>query len=102
MELKGLSNVAGAACAMVGFDSGESSFKMFVKPAPDMEIRTVGSSHYKGDIYIDLLTNWAKKVTMYELVVTEVTLPAPTGKVNSVIERDIVVRNISAAEFARR
>jgi hypothetical protein len=102
MELKGLSRVAGAACAMVGFDSGESSFKMFVKPAPDMEIRTVGSSHYKGDIYIDLLTNWVRKVTMYELVVTEVTLPAPTGKVNSVIERDIVVRNINAAEFARR
>ena len=102
MELKGLSRVAGAACAMVGFDSGESSFKMFVKPTPDTEMRTVGSSHYKGDIYIDLLTNWVKKVTMYELVVVEVTLPMPTGKVNSVIERDIIVRNVSAAEFAHR
>jgi len=102
MELKGLSRVAGAACAMVGFDSGESSFKMFVKPMPDMEIKTVGSSHYKGDIYIDLSTNWVKKVTMYELVVSEVTLPAPTGKVNSVIERDIVIRNVSAEEFSRR
>jgi hypothetical protein len=102
MELKGLSCVAGAACAMVGFDSGESSFKMFVKPMPNMEVRTVGSSHYKGDIYIDLSTNWVKKVTMYELVVAEATLPAPTGKVNSVIERDIVVRNVGAKEFARR
>ncbi len=102
MELKGLSRVARAACAMVGFDSGESSFKMFLKPAPDMEMRTVGSSHYKGDIYIDLLTNWVRKVTMYELVITEVTLPAPTGKVNAVIERDIVVRNVSAEEFERR
>jgi hypothetical protein len=102
MELKGLSRVAGAACAMVGFDSGESSFKMFVKPMPNTEIRTVGSSHYKGDIYIDLSTNWVKKVTMYELVVSEVTLPTPPGKVNSVIERDIIVRNVSAAEFARR
>ncbi|MHC4537429.1 MAG: hypothetical protein ACYS6K_26110 [Planctomycetota bacterium] len=102
MELKGLSRVDGAACAMVGFDSGESSFKMFVKPMPDMEIKTVGSSHYKGDIYIDLLTNWVRKVTMYELVVSEVTLPTPPGKVNSVIERDIVVRNVSAKEFARR
>lgn len=102
MELKGLSRVARAACAMVGFDSGESSFKMFVKPAPDMEMRVVGSSHYKGDIYIDLLTNWVKKVTMYELVVSEVTLPMPPNKVNSVIERDIVVRNVSADEFERR
>jgi hypothetical protein len=102
MELKGLSRVDAAACAMVGFDSGESSFKMIVKPMPNTEIRTVGSSHYKGDIYIDLLTNWVRKVTMYELVVSEVTLPMPPGKINSVIERDIVVRNVSAGEFARR
>ncbi len=102
MELKGLSRVDAAACAMVGFDSGESSFKMIVKPVPNMEVQTVGSSHYKGDIYIDLSTNWVRKVTMYELVVAEVTLPMPPGKMNSVIERDIVVRNVSADEFARR
>jgi hypothetical protein len=102
LEFKGLSRVAGAACAMVGFDSGESSFKMIVKPMPDMEVRTVGSSHYKGDIYIDLVTNWVKKATMDELVVTETTLPMPPGKVNAVIERNIVIRNVSAEEFARR
>jgi len=66
-----------------------------------MEIRTVGSSHYKGDIYIDLVTNWVKKVTMDELVVTETTLPMPPGKINAVIERNIVIRNVSAKEFAR-
>lgn len=102
LELKGLSMVAGAACAMVGYDSGESSFKMTIKPVPNMEFRTVGSSHYKGDIYIDLVTNWVKKVTMDELVVTEVTLPMPPGKINAVIERNIVIRNVSAEEFARR
>ncbi len=102
LELKGLSQVAGAACAMVGFDSGQSSFKMTVKPMPDMEVRTVGSSHYRGDIYIDLSTNWVKKATMDELVVAESTLPMPPGKVNTVIERNIVIRNVSAEEFARR
>jgi len=80
LELKGLSRVAGAACAMVGFDSGESSFKMTVKPMPDMEVRTVGSSHYKGDIYIDLSTNWVRKVTMDELVVAEVDFAHAAGK----------------------
>jgi len=102
LELKGLSRVAGATCAMVGFDSGESSFKMTVKPMPDMEVRTVGSSHYKGDIYIDLSTNWVKKLTMDELVVAEATLPMPPNKVNIVGERDIIIRNVSAEEFARR
>jgi hypothetical protein len=69
---------------------------------PNMEIKTVGSSHYQGDIYIDLFTNWVRKATLYELVVSEVSLPMPPNKVNSVIERDILVRNVSAAEFARR
>lgn len=102
MELKGLSRVDGAACAMVGFDSGESSYNMIVKPMPNMEVRTVGSSHYKGDIYKDLSTNWVRKVTMYELVVSETSLPMPPNKINSVIERDIVVRNVGVKEFARR
>ena len=101
LEFKGLSRVAGATCAIVSFDSGESSFKMTVKPMPDMEVRTVGSSHYKGDIYIDLATNWAKKVTMDEFVVVEATLPMAPYKVNTVGERDILIRNVSAEEFAR-
>jgi hypothetical protein len=48
LEFKGLSRVSGATCAIVGFDSGKSSFKMTVKPMPDMEVRTVGGSHYKS------------------------------------------------------
>ena len=102
LELKGFSRVAGKTCAMVGYDSGESSFKMTIKPMPNMEVKTIGSSHYKGDIYIDLATNWVKKATMDEFVVTEVTLPMPPNKVNVVVERDILIRNVSAEEFARR
>ena len=101
LELKGLSMVAGAQCAIVGFDSGESSFKMTIKPMPNMEVRTIGSSHYKGDIYIDLATNWVKKVTMDELVVSETTLPMPPNKINSVIERNTIIRNVRAGEFAQ-
>ena len=39
---------------------------------------------------------------MYEMVVAEVTLPVPPNKVNGVTERDIVIRNVSEAEFAAR
>lgn len=102
LEFKGLSRVAGATCAMVGYDSGEGSFKMTMKPMPNMEVRTIGSSHYKGDIYIDLATNWVKKVTMDEIDVSETTLPMPPNKINSVIERNIIIRNVTAGEFARR
>jgi hypothetical protein len=65
-----------------------------------MEIRTIGSSHYFGDIYKDLATQWVQKVTMAELVVSETTLPMPLNKINSVIERNIVIWNVSEDEFA--
>ncbi len=99
LEFKGLSRVAEATCALVGYDSGESSFDMIVNSMDDMEILAKGSSHYMGDIYIDLVTNWVMKATMVEFVVTEMTLPVPPYKANSVIERNIIVRNVDAEEF---
>ncbi|MBN2129400.1 MAG: hypothetical protein JW741_07880 [Sedimentisphaerales bacterium] len=102
LELKGLSRVDGAACALVAYDSGESSFRMIAKPTPEMEIRSVGSSHYLGDLYIDLATRWVRRATMYEMVVAETTLPTAPHKVNAVIERDILIRNVGQDGFARR
>jgi hypothetical protein len=72
---------------------------MLMKPMPKMEIRSVGSSHYQGDIYIDLASRWVRKATMYEMVVTETTLPMPPNKINAVIEREILIRNVSEDEF---
>ncbi len=93
LELKGVSVVDGAACAIVAFDSGQSSFQMIINPIPNMEVRTVGSSHYKGDLYIDLATRWVRKVTMDELVVSETSVPMVPTKVNGVIERSSTIRN---------
>lgn len=102
LEFKGLSVVNGKHCALLEYDSGESSFKMIMKPMPNMEIQTVGSSHYKGDIYKDLATNWVQKVTMIEVVVSETTLPMPPNKINSVIERNIIIRNVDEKEFGSK
>lgn len=100
LEFKGLSKVDGATCALVGYDSGESSFQMIVNPVPDMEILAKGSSHYMGDIYIDLVTNWVMKATMVEFIVNEMTIPTSPDKINSAIERNIIIRNVDAEEFA--
>lgn len=96
LELKGLSFVDGAACGIVTYDSGRSSFQMLMEPMPNMEVRTLGASHYKGDIHIDLATRWPRKVTMDELVVAESTVPMLPNKVTAVIERNTIIRNISA------
>jgi hypothetical protein len=98
LELKGLGLVEGATCALLGFDSGQSSFQMVVKPMPNMEVRAVGASHYKGDLYVDLATHWVRKVTMDELVVAESTVPTLPNKISAVIERDTVIRNISKVD----
>jgi len=102
LEFKGVSVVNGRPCALLEYDSGESSFKMLMKPMPDMEVRTTGSSHYFGDIYKDLATQWVQKVTMTELVVSETILPMPPNKINSVIERNIMIRNVSESEFVAK
>ncbi len=96
LEFKGLSFVDGAACALMTYDSGESSFRMTVNPMPNMEVLSVGSSHYKGDLYIDLATRWVRKVTMDELVVTETIVPGMANKINAVIERSTTIRNVSS------
>jgi hypothetical protein len=94
LELKGLGLVDDKPCALIGYDSGQSSFTMITRPAANMEVRTVGSSHYWGDIYKDLQTNWVRKATLTELVVSETTLPVEPKKSDAVIERSIVIQNI--------
>jgi hypothetical protein len=101
LEFKGLSLVDDVACALVGYDSGQSSFKMIMQPLANLEITTVGASHYKGDLYIGLETNWVKRAVLDELVVSEAALPAPPNKVTSVIERNVVVRDVTEKEFER-
>jgi hypothetical protein len=98
LEFKGLSQINGKSCALVAYDSGESSFKILLKPPPELN-QTVGSSHYFGDIHKDLASGWVQKATMTEIVVSETTLSTPPHKVNAVIERLIEIRNVSEKEF---
>jgi hypothetical protein len=100
LEFKGLSTVDDVACAIVGFDSGDSSFKFHVKPTPDMEIKTVGAAHYWGDLYIELESRWVRKVEMGELTVSKVTLGSRKD-INSVMERSTTIRSIDKDKFEK-
>lgn len=100
LEFKGLTVSNDKECALLGVDSGESSFKMIVKATPEFEVVAIGSSHYRGDIYKDLVSNWVQKVVFDEIVVSEVTLPMPPNKINSVVERNIVIQNVAEEELS--
>lgn len=99
LQFKGLSLVDEAVCALVAYDSGESSFKMRMRPAPNLEIETVGRSHYFGDLYIDLETKWVRKVTMSEFVVSQTKLPGPSQTIDGVTERALIFRLVSPGRF---
>jgi hypothetical protein len=101
LALKGLSLVNGTPCAIVGYDSGASSFLMLATPMPGMDVRTVGSSHYHGDIFVDLDGGWIQEATLTEMVVSQTTVPGAAAPINGVIERVIEVRNVTAGAARR-
>jgi len=98
LSFKGLSQQSHKNCALLEYDSGESSFYMVVKPMANMEIPTKGSSHYWGDIFKDLGSGWIQKATLHELVVSETSIPGQSAKINSVIERSIAISNVSGGK----
>jgi hypothetical protein len=106
LTFKGIGLVDGAACAVVGFDSGESTLKM-IMPQPDgREIVTEGGSQYVGDIYIDLAARWVRKVTLDEHVVTETRLPGRPGgaagqKFQAYTVRHLLTRMVGEEEFEK-
>jgi len=106
LTFKGIGLVDGAACAVIGYDSGESTLKM-IMPQPDgRDIVTEGGSQYVGDIYVDLGARWVRKVTMDEHVVTETRLPAgasgtPVQKFRAYTVRHLLTRMISRGEFEK-
>jgi len=98
LAFKGLSLVNEKTCALLEYDSGESSFNMIVRPMPNMEVITKGSSHYWGDIYKDLGAGWIQKASLHEMVVSETNVPG-MNKINGVVERSIEIKNIKNLSF---
>ena len=98
LEFKGLSMVDDVPCALLEYDSGDSSFTMFMEAMPGIEMIAEGASHYMGDVYVELESNWLRKATLYELVVTQSTA---NGKVteNAIIERELLLETLSKEEF---
>ena len=101
LEFKGVSLLNDKPSALIGYNSGESTFKMLMQPMPQMQIEVNGRSLFQGDLYIDLQSHWLQKATMIEHVIVETVLPVPPGKNNAIIKREIVLQSVSKDEFAR-
>lgn len=101
LELKGTSQVGGRRCAIVAYDSGDSSFHMTIKPMPQIAIDVVGGSHYWGDLYVDLGNQWVRKATLSELVVSETSGAVLPQKMHGVVERALLLEAISKEAVGR-
>ena len=100
LEFKGVSLVDGVPCALLGYDSGDSSYTMYMETMPGMDMVAHGASHYQGDVYVELESNWLRKATLYELVVTEVTTNGEATQ-NGIIERESMLKVLTKEEFER-
>ena len=70
LELIGISNVDDKLCAVLKYDSGESTLDMeFI--TENGNVKTTGGSEYIGEIYLDLESGWVRKVMLIESVITE-------------------------------
>lgn len=96
LELKGLSSVRGKTCALLEYDSGESSFYMKMLPMPGITVTTKGRSRYFGDLYKDIASGWLMQATLHEYVITDTRLPFPPNTIRGVAEREIILKNIPA------
>jgi len=94
LELKGVSVVDGAACAIVAYDAGESKLKMNTRDATGAESVTEGGSHYKGDIHVDLATRWVRRATLDEYRTTETSTLAQRQKTYEYTVRHILLHLI--------
>jgi hypothetical protein len=89
---KGLGTIKNRGCVILGYDSGQSSFKMIMEPVPSMQMNTTGSSHYWGDIYKDIENGWVQYATLHEIVVSETV--SGVNQFHSVVERSIELKNL--------
>ena len=102
LELKGVSLVDNGPCALVNYDSGESTLRMaFIQADKSEDVMMDGGSRYTGDIYIDLASGWVRKVTLNESVVTQTYTASEPNKIPGYTARHILLRLISQQDFEK-
>jgi hypothetical protein len=97
--MKGVSVVDEAPCALIAYDAGVSQLKLILPLSSDQDILTEGSSHYKGDIFVDLATHWVRKATLDEYMVTEISAPGWPEPGHEYTVRHLLLRQIGQEEL---
>ncbi len=101
LELKGLSLLESRPCALLNYDSGESTLRMSFIRGDTEDLKMEGGSEYTGDIYIDLTSGWVRKVTLDEFVVTQTFTSSQPAKIPGYTVRHILLRMVAKDDFGK-
>ena len=101
LALKGVSLVDDRPCALVNYDSGESTLRMAFVHGGGEDVKMDGGSQYTGDIHIDLASGWVRRVTLNEAVVTQTYTASKPDKVPGYTARHILLKLISQQDFEK-
>ena len=94
LEFKGLGNVDGRRCAIIGIDSGVCRWNMPMTYMPIMNLKTTGVSNYQGDLYLDLNSKWVRKISLILSEATKTTMwGIPVDK--SMPRTELTIRSVS-------
>jgi hypothetical protein len=74
---------------------------MTLKPAPQVLLEVPGSSHFLGDLHVDLATQSLREATLAEFVVQETSGAVLPQKIRTVVKRKLVFRDLPPEEFRR-
>ncbi len=96
LELKALSVVDGAPCAVIKYDAGESRLRLILSMADGTDAVAEGGSLYGGEIYIDLVTRCVRKATLDEYMVLETEVKDTPTRVPAFTVRHILIRQVAA------
>jgi hypothetical protein len=102
LAMKGVSVVDEAPCALIAYDAGQSQLKLILPDSSNQDILTEGSSHYKGDIFVDVATRWVRKATLDEYMVTEISAPGWPAPRHEYTVRHLLLRQIGQEELELR
>jgi len=72
---------------------------MIMKPMPNIEVKTVGRSHYRGDIYLDLESKWVNKVTNIIVNITKTTM-GDKKIAGGIIKTTLTIKAVEKEEFS--
>jgi hypothetical protein len=101
MEFTGLSAVDKNPCAVLRILDIGGGYKIMIKPMPCLRVKSVGTTRYSANLFVDLITGLIRRVEAMVTDVTKTTMCGIPVDVSTIIS-DIRINSISREDYESR